>query len=37
MGWFKTDAGVVFCSTFSKICGDLMTQVMDGDPSLDNY
>jgi hypothetical protein len=37
MGWFKTDVGVLFCSTFAKICGDVMTQVMDGDPSLDNY
>lgn len=35
--WFQTDAGVLFCSTFSKVCGDLMTQVMDGDASLDNY
>lgn len=36
-GWFTTDIGVLFCSTFGKICGDIMTQVMDGDPSVDNY
>ena len=37
LGWFTTDTGVLFCATFSKVCGDVMTQVMDGDPSLDNY
>lgn len=37
MGWFDTSAGVAFCAAFSKVCGDFMTQVMDGDPSLDNY
>lgn len=35
--WFQTDVGIAFCSTFSKVCGDLMTQIMDGDASLDNY
>lgn len=36
-GWFETDAGVLFCAAFGKICGDIMTQIMDGDPSVDNY
>lgn len=36
-GWFTTDIGIVFCSTFPKICGDIMTQIMDGDASVDNY
>lgn len=35
--WFETDEGIIFCSTFPKICGDVMTQICDGDPSLDNY
>lgn len=35
--WFQTDVGIAFCSTFAKVCGDLMTQIMDGDASLDNY
>jgi hypothetical protein len=35
--WFQTDVGIAFCSTFAKVCGDIMTQIMDGDPSLDNY
>lgn len=37
LGWFKSDVGILFCATFAKVCGDVMTQVMDGDPSLDNY
>lgn len=37
LGWFQTTTGVAFCAAFSKICGDVMTQVMDGDASLDNY
>jgi len=37
LNWFTTTAGVAFCSAFSKVCGDVMTQVMDGDPTLDNY
>jgi hypothetical protein len=37
LGWFETDVGVAFCSAFGKICADLMTQVMDGDASVDNY
>jgi hypothetical protein len=37
LNWFTTDAGVAFCAAFSKVCGDVMTQVMDGDPTLDNY
>jgi gastric triacylglycerol lipase len=36
-GWFTTDIGIVFCSTFAKVCGDIMTQIMDADPSQDNY
>lgn len=36
-GWFETDVGVIFCGTFPKVCGDIMTQIMDGDPSVDNY
>lgn len=36
-GWFTTDAGVIFCSTFAKVCGDIMKQIMDADPSQDNY
>lgn len=36
-GWFTTDAGVAFCSAFSKVCGDIMKQIMDADPSQDNY
>jgi pimeloyl-ACP methyl ester carboxylesterase len=36
-GWFTTDIGIVFCSAFGKICGDIMTQIMDGDASVDNY
>lgn len=35
--WFTTDVGILFCSTFAKVCGDAMTQIMDGDPTLDNY
>jgi hypothetical protein len=35
--WFTTNTGILFCSSFAKICGDVMTQIMDGDPSLDNY
>ncbi len=37
LNWFETDVGVAFCSAFGKICADLMTQVMDGDASVDNY
>lgn len=37
MGWFETDAGALFCSDFPHICGDLFTQLMDGDPTVDNY
>lgn len=36
-GWFKSQMGILFCSMFSKVCGDLVGQVMDGDPDLDNY
>jgi len=36
-GWFTTDAGVIFCSTFGKVCGDIMKYIMDADPSQDNY
>jgi hypothetical protein len=36
-GWFTTDIGVVFCSTFPKVCGDVMKEIMDADPSVDNY
>lgn len=35
--WFNTNMGILFCSTFAKVCGDIMTQIMDGDPTLDNY
>jgi hypothetical protein len=36
-GWFETDVGVAFCAAFGKVCGDIMTQIMDGDASVDNY
>lgn len=36
-GWFTTEAGVIFCGEFGKICADLMAGVMDANPSLDNY
>jgi len=35
--WFNTDMGIAFCATFNKICGDMISQIMDGDSSLDNY
>lgn len=36
-GWFTTDIGVLFCADFPKVCADLLAQVMDADPSVDNY
>ena len=36
-GWFKTDLGVLFCSAYDKVCADVVGEVMDGDPTLDNY
>lgn len=36
-GWFTTDIGVLFCATFSKVCADILAQVMDADPNVDNY
>jgi hypothetical protein len=35
--WFNTDLGITFCAAFTKICGDMISQIMDGDSSLDNY
>jgi len=35
--WFESDAGIIFCRAYARVCADLMTQVMDGDPTLDNY
>lgn len=32
-----SDVGIVFCATFPKVCSDLLAQVFDADPSLDNY
>lgn len=37
LSWFETDAGIVFCSTFPKVCGDVIGQICDADPELDNY
>ena len=37
LGWFQTDLGVAFCAAFSKVCADVLTQLMDADPSVDNY
>lgn len=36
-GWFKSDMGILFCSAFDKVCADVVGEVMDGDPTLDNY
>lgn len=35
--WFETDGGIIFCRTYGKVCADIMTQICDGDPTLDNY
>lgn len=35
--WFESDVGITFCRAFARVCADIMTQVMDGDPTLDNY
>ena len=37
LSWFSTEAGVLFCSTFPKVCADTLKYLMDADPSLDNY
>jgi hypothetical protein len=37
MKWFETDAGIIFCTEFRKYCDDAIAQLMDADPSLDNY
>lgn len=37
LGWFTTDIGVLFCADFPKVCADLLAQIMDADPSVDNY
>jgi len=37
LSWFESDAGIIFCSTFPKVCGDVLAQICDADPSLDNY
>jgi gastric triacylglycerol lipase len=36
-GWFETDIGIAFCATFPKVCADFLAQIMDADPSVDNY
>ena len=36
-GWFETDVGIAFCKSFNKVCQDILAQLMDADPSLDNY
>lgn len=28
---------MLFCSDFPKVCADILAQVMDADPSVDNY
>jgi len=35
--WFETDAGIIFCKEFPKVCNDFLGQICDADPSLDNY
>jgi gastric triacylglycerol lipase len=30
--WFETDAGILFCSSFPKVCGDAIGQICDADP-----
>lgn len=35
--WFSTDVGIIFCSAFQKVCGDVMGEIMDADSSYDNY
>ena len=37
MKWFESDAGILFCATYPKVCGDVIGQICDADPSLDNY
>ena len=37
LNWFETDAGVLFCGAFPKVCDDFIGQVCDADPKLDNY
>jgi pimeloyl-ACP methyl ester carboxylesterase len=36
-GWFTTDIGMIFCADFPRICADILAEVMDADPSVDNY
>lgn len=35
-GWFDTEAGVLFCAAFEGFCSDLIKNICDTDPKLDN-
>ena len=35
--WFQTEAGILFCRRFPKVCDDFLKELCDADPSLDNY
>lgn len=36
MKWFETDAGILFCAAFENFCSDLIKNICDSDPTLDN-
>ena len=36
LDWFETTAGVVFCAAFEEFCSDLIKNICDADPTLDN-